>query len=87
MIDPRITRICFNVRCFTNLDEQVYVVGDHPVLGDWDAMNAIKMKTGRDSYPIWSVDVELPRGTKLEYKFIKRLTKPTGDTEVTWEAL
>ena len=65
----------------------MYVVGNHPILGDWDAMKAVRMKTSRDSYPIWSVDVELPRGAKIEYKFIKRLTQKTGNTEVTWEAL
>ena len=48
---------------------------------------AVRMNTSRDHYPIWSVDVELPRGAKIEYKFIKRLTQKTGNTEVTWEAL
>lgn len=50
-------------------------------------MMAVRMKTSRDNYPIWSVDVELPRGAKIEYKFIKRLTQKTGNTEVAWEAL
>ena len=62
------------------------MVGDHPLLGDWDAMQAIKMKTGRDTYPIWTVSVQVPRGAKIEYKFIKVLLQ-NGKTEVTWEAL
>ena len=71
----------------TCLDEHVAIVGNHPALGDWDALKAVKMHTDRSTYPIWTADVDLQRGTQIEYKFIKKSTSKNGNLEVTWEVL
>ena len=50
-------------------------------------MKAVKMTTDRSTYPIWTANVDLQRGTQIEYKFIKKSTSSNGNLEVTWEVL
>ena len=42
------------------------VVGGHPSLGDWDVGRAPQMKWNDGN--IWTVDVELPEGSDVEFK-------------------
>ena len=62
VLSSSLTRVIFNVRCYTNLDEDVSVVGSHPSLGEWDVKRAVKMVTDRTNYPIWFVNIDVPRG-------------------------
>lgn len=45
------------------------------------------MYTDRSTYPIWTANVDLPRGTQLEYKFVKISKSQSGNFEVSWEVL
>lgn len=56
-----------------------YVVGNDPLLGNWNPGSAVPMDW-EDGH-IWSVDMDLPLGKQFEFKFI--LTGPDG--EVEWQ--
>ena len=64
------TTITFNVEAQTQMGENIYLVGNNPLLSQWVPDSAIKMSP-RD-YPIWSVTVSLPATTAFEYKYIRR---------------
>ena len=68
-------------RCTSSDHWPVAVVGDSPALGEWNVDNALEMQPherpqGRE----WSATAELPLGSTIEYKFIKRT-----DQGVHWE--
>lgn len=62
----------------TALGENIYLVGDHPALGDWDPAAALKLDPV--NYPSWFTTVPVPPGTALEFKFIRK----DGAGNVTW---
>lgn len=64
----------------TQWGTSVYVVGDAPALGQWDAGRAVRLSP--DGYPTWSTQVTLPRGASVAFKFIKK----DGNGAVTWES-
>jgi|GEM_PF-6798933 len=70
-------------KCTSNDTSPIAVSGDAPELGRWDASAALEMQCQK--FPQggceWTAVVELPLGSTLEYKFIKR----TGNG-VLWES-
>ncbi|GAA0662427.1 alpha-amylase family glycosyl hydrolase [Natronoarchaeum mannanilyticum] len=68
----------------TELGENVYVVGNVPELGNWDADKAVGPFFNKViyEYPDWYQDISVPADTELEFKFIKK----DGDGNVTWES-
>ena len=64
----------------TAWSQNVFVVGDRPELGAWDATKAVAL--GSSSYPTWAGSVSLPRNAQVQYKFIKK----DGAGHVLWEA-
>lgn len=75
----------------TEFGEEVAVVGNHPVLGDWRPENAVALTTSPASFPRWTLERPLrieKDATMLsacvEYKYIVR--KP-GDSQCRWEDL
>ncbi|SFC70193.1 carbohydrate-binding module family 20 domain-containing protein [Streptomyces aidingensis] len=75
--DPAVS---FGVEAHTQWGENVYVVGNIPELGGWDTGNALPL--GSADYPVWRLDVELPAGASIEYKYLR---KWDGQSGVTWE--
>lgn len=63
----------------TKPGENVYLVGNSPLLGNWEPTSGVKLSPV--SYPTWSVKVSLPASTSFEYKFVK--VDANGKT--TWE--
>ncbi len=56
---------------WTTPGQSLYVVGDAPALGNWDASRGVKMEPVE--YPIWTALVEnLPAGRKINWKCVKR---------------
>ena len=53
----------------TKPGENVYLVGNSPLLGNWEPTSGVKLSAV--SYPTWSVKVSLPASTSFEYKFVK----------------
>lgn len=65
------SNVTFTVNNATTTSEQnVYVAGNIPELGNWNTANAIKMNPS--SYPTWKATVSLPQGKAIEFKFIKK---------------
>jgi glucoamylase len=75
---PQLT-VSFEVTAKTEWGESIYLVGDNPLLSNWEPSAAIKMSA--NNYPVWSVKVSLPVSTAFKYKFLKRLTSGA----VIWE--
>lgn len=71
--------VTFKVNATTVTGENVYLVGSIPALGGWDTSKAILMSAA--TYPVWSVTVNLPANTLVEYKYIKK----AGTAAPAWE--
>ncbi|KAG6889108.1 hypothetical protein C0995_003677 [Termitomyces sp. Mi166 len=69
----------FDVNATTVLGENIYVTGSVSALQNWSPSSALLLSSA--SYPIWSVTVNLPASTVIEYKYIRIL-----NGEVTWES-
>ncbi|KAL1746198.1 glycoside hydrolase family 15 and carbohydrate-binding module family 20 [Schizophyllum fasciatum] len=60
-------------------DENIFVTGSVNQLGNWSPNNAIALNS--NNYPTWSVTVNLPANTQVEYKYIRK-----NNGQVTWES-
>jgi hypothetical protein len=68
------------------------MAGSLGMLGHWDPMRAVPLKTTKDTYPVWTIKLDLPRDKIIEYKFLiikapglKKSTDIKGN--ITWEIL
>ncbi|WP_310604609.1 alpha-amylase family glycosyl hydrolase [Anaerosporobacter sp.] len=70
----------------TNYGSNVYLVGSVYELGNWDVTKAIGPLFNSTSsigmYPTWFYDVNVPAGTTIQYKFIKK----DASGNVIWES-
>ena len=57
------------------LGKSVFVVGNHPDVGNGDVTQAIKLRYSAGN--VWTGDVAVQAGTELQYKFIRRSTSPS----------
>ena len=65
------TEVTFNFTCTNTLPgDQVARVGNMPLLGHWDPMRAVPLTTNPQTYPIWSIKIDLPRDKVIEYKYL-----------------
>jgi alpha-amylase len=71
--------VSFAATVTTTWGQNVYVVGNTAALGNWDPASAVALSSA--SYPVWKATVNLPAGTAVQYKYIKK----EGST-VTWES-
>ena len=74
-------QIIFHVSANTNYGENIYIVGNVPELGSWDADKCTEAMMC-PNYPEWYLPVSVPAGTTIEYKFIKK----DSSGNVTWES-
>jgi len=68
-------KVDFNVMAKTCFGQEVYITGNHEALGSWQKSGpGLKMNTTGGTYPLWNADtsIELPFGTSLEFKVVKR---------------
>ncbi|CAD8081677.1 unnamed protein product [Paramecium sonneborni] len=65
-------QILFRVLCPTKFSQRVYLVGNNPILGDWNPQNGIKLITNSDMYPIWinELPLEIEQNQILEFKIV-----------------
>eukprot|EP01119_Soliformovum_irregulare_P014422 TRINITY_DN3946_c0_g1_i3.p1 TRINITY_DN3946_c0_g1~~TRINITY_DN3946_c0_g1_i3.p1 ORF type:complete len:617 (+),score=134.66 TRINITY_DN3946_c0_g1_i3:39-1889(+) len=77
------TSVCFKVKANTVMGEVVCLIGNIPSLGAWDWRKSLPMNTGKGTYPEWSISVDLPPGTSLEYKYIVKRASQV----MAWETL
>jgi glucoamylase len=74
-------KVTFNVNATTVPGENIYLVGSVDALQNWAPENALALNA--DNYPTWSVNVNVPIDTQVQYKYIRK-TPPS--TAVTWES-
>ncbi|MFJ8441875.1 carbohydrate-binding module family 20 domain-containing protein [Kitasatospora griseola] len=70
----------FAVNGTTTPGQNLYVVGDAAALGGWDTSKALLL--GSAAYPVWKLDVALPAGTAIQYKYLRK----DAAGNVTWES-
>jgi len=73
------SRVKFNATASTVVGQYVYVTGNTPELGNWDTGLAIPVDPR--AYPVWHNALNLPAGTTVQYKYIRK----NADGSVTWE--
>lgn len=74
-------QVIFHVNANTDYGENIYVVGNVPELGSWD-VDLCTEALLNPNYPEWYLPVSVPKGTTIEFKFIKKDT----NGNVTWES-
>ncbi|CAN1150736.1 Pentatricopeptide repeat-containing protein At2g29760, chloroplastic [Linum perenne] len=72
-------RVKFQLHKDCMYGEQFLLVGNHPAIGSWDPMNAIALSWSEGN--MWSVEMDLPVDTTMQYKFILR----GSDGEQIWQ--
>jgi glucoamylase len=73
------SQVRFNATANTVPGQYVYVVGNTPELGNWDAGLAVPVDPR--SYPVWFNTLNMTAGAAVEYKYIRK----NADGTVTWE--
>lgn len=76
--------VAFKEVVTTQPGQTIKLVGSVAQLGSWNPANAVALSAGgyTDTNHVWSISVNLPAGTKIEYKFIN----VASDGTVTWES-
>ncbi|KIY63917.1 carbohydrate-binding module family 20 protein [Cylindrobasidium torrendii FP15055 ss-10] len=72
--------VTFKVTATTVYGQNIYLTGSVDALKNWSPSDAILLSSS--SYPVWSVTVNLPASTKIEYKYVRK----DGSGAVTWLA-
>ncbi|KAH8081990.1 glucoamylase [Cristinia sonorae] len=71
--------VTFNVQATTQLGEDIFLVGSVPALQNWSTDKALLLSAA--NYPTWSITVNLPANSAVQYKFIRKF-----NGQVTWES-
>lgn len=72
--------VAFEVNATTIFGENLYVVGNVAALSNWNPQAGLALSSA--AYPYWRATLNLPAGTTIEYKYIKR----NGSGTVVWES-
>ena len=62
--------VTFRVTASTQWGQNIFLAGNHPLLGEWREGSAIRLSPS--AYPVWSVTISLPAGAAFQYKFLRR---------------
>ncbi|PSR78193.1 hypothetical protein PHLCEN_2v7525 [Hermanssonia centrifuga] len=71
--------VTFNVDATTVFGENIYITGSVDALQNWSPDTALLLSSA--NYPIWSITVNLPASTTVQYKYIRKF-----NGAVTWES-
>ncbi|EKM51697.1 glycoside hydrolase family 15 protein [Phanerochaete carnosa HHB-10118-sp] len=71
--------VTFNVQATTVLGENIYITGSVDALENWSPTSALLLSSA--NYPTWSITVNLPANTVIQYKYIRN-----NDGSITWES-
>ena len=82
--------VTFNLLATTTYGENIYLTGSIAELGNWSTESgstgsgsiALSAEKYTASNHLWYVTVQLPVGTKIEYKFFRK----EGNGSVRWES-
>ena len=82
------TEVTFNFTCNTKFGERVGLIGSMQLLGHWDTAKAVPLNTSPQTYPVWTIRIDLPRDKIVEYKYVIIQDGKQGvKTKVNWEIL
>lgn len=85
-----VIRVSFRcVCCETHPGDELLIVGDHDLLGNWNPQQGLVLSTDATKYPAWSSEEILLNGTakQLEYKYvIRRGGAGAGPASCVWES-
>ena len=83
---PADVPVLFTNSIATSGSTNVFVAGNIPQLGNWDAAKSIKLVS---SSGVWRAVIGIREGTSFEYKYVSRATSPdttyTNSANATWE--
>ncbi|KAI9059251.1 carbohydrate-binding module family 20 protein [Trametes sanguinea] len=71
--------VTFNVQATTVFGENIYITGSVAALQNWSPDSALILSAA--NYPTWSITVNLPANTVVQYKYIRKF-----NGQVTWES-
>ncbi|KAF8582245.1 carbohydrate-binding module family 20 protein [Ramaria rubella] len=71
--------VTFNVQATTVFGENIYLTGSVDALQNWSPNTALLLSAA--NYPTWSITVNLPANTAIQYKYIRIF-----NGAVTWES-
>ncbi|KAG9123732.1 hypothetical protein FRC07_014133 [Ceratobasidium sp. 392] len=71
--------VTFKETATTVYGENIYITGSVDALANWSPDNALLLSSA--NYPQWSIMVNLPAGTAVQYKYIRKY-----NGAVTWES-
>lgn len=72
LAQPTGVTITFKINATTSMGENVYIVGNQAVLGNWSTAADASRKCSPTAYPVWTCTVTFPTaGAAIEYKYIK----------------
>ncbi|KAL5180428.1 Alpha-amylase [Glycine soja] len=90
--ESKFVRVSFQLEKNCNFGEQFLIVGDDPVLGSWDPLEALPM-TWFEGH-VWAVELDMPAGKSFQFKFILKgkggdiIWQPGLDRMIhTWETM
>jgi Starch binding domain len=65
------------------------MVGNMGLLGNWDPMRAVPLTTTNETYPVWTIKIDMPRDKIIEYKYliIKAQNKKQNDVQTSGRGL
>ncbi|PHU07033.1 hypothetical protein BC332_23522 [Capsicum chinense] len=75
--EPVHVKFQLNKEC--SFGQHFHIVGDDPMLGSWDPSNAVPLDWSEGH--VWSVELDIPSGKIISYKFIKKL----DDDSILWQ--
>ncbi|KAF5388878.1 hypothetical protein D9757_005599 [Collybiopsis confluens] len=71
--------VTFNVQATTVFGENIYICGSVDALQNWNPDTALILSAA--NYPIWSITVNLPANSDVQYKYIRKF-----GSSLTWES-
>ncbi|CAI8601054.1 unnamed protein product [Vicia faba] len=90
--ETKFVRVEFRLLKDCDFGEQFLIVGDDPMLGSWNPLDALLM-TWSDGH-IWTLELDMPAGKSIQYKFILKgiegdiIWQPGSDRVIqTWETM
>ena len=67
---PHKETVTFSYTADVGFGNSVFVVGNHPDVGNWDITHAVKLRYTAGN--VWTGQIAIQAGTQLQYRFISR---------------
>ncbi|KAK7390653.1 hypothetical protein VNO78_25999 [Psophocarpus tetragonolobus] len=75
----KFVRVAFQIQKDCDFGEHFLIVGDDPILGSWDPLEALPM-TWSEGH-VWAVELDIPAGKSIQFKFILK----GKDGNIIWQ--